>query len=167
MKGNLQGILLFILLVIVVKMTHGQNRQLIASATLGITSPILDNGLGFYLGINPYLLITPNLAMEGQVSYTKVKISGAFISGRSGFNTNLNTLIGTRLYLNSKEKKIRLYLNLLIGGAYNRMQLNGLDPYKNFEMGYSIGSFVSFDKIIFGLSYENNNPILKIGYDFN
>ena len=139
-----------------------QKRNFSISPTIGLNIPILDNGVGFHIGLNPAYSISNRFAIEGQVSFAYVKINGAFISGEQNTQSNFNALLGARFYILSKEKKARPYLNLLIGGMQNQES-----DYMEFTVGASTGVFVDINRFLVGLSFETpGNVILKVGYTF-
>lgn len=126
--------------------------------TVGIATPILDNGLGFQLGVNPSLAIRPNFYAEGQLSYTYINTT-AFISGEAGSSSSFYALIGGRFYLTPETKKIRPYINGLVGGFSS----NDSDG----NLGFSVGGFIEMRRTVIGISFESTqNLVLKLGRVF-
>ena len=139
-----------------------QEEEFYTTPMIGLSSPILDNGTGFYIGVNPSFPLSRFISVESQLSFAYVKIDGSFISGETGSQSNVNALLGGRLYLLSKERKARPYFNLLVGGMYNSEE-----DYMEFTFGGSAGGFVEINKILLGVSVETpGNIIVKAGYIF-
>lgn len=167
MKYYFKKSLLFFLLLVFGLSVHAQKDNLKVSPNLGVTTPILDGGIGFHLGINPAYTLSPRFSVEGQVSYLYTKINGSFLSGNEGRSNSINTLVGGRLYLNSEEKRNRFYLNLLFGGNYNKEEINDVKLDGAFDFGFSGGGFFEINKFLIGVSYDTpQNFILKVGYVF-
>jgi hypothetical protein len=163
MKHTLFAILFFS----ITAYAQAQQSPFSTSATVGITSPILDNGLGLHLGVNPAYALLPHVAIEGQISYLYTNISGSFLSGNTGFYHAVNTLAGGRFYLHGPEKSTRLYLNLLAGAVYQQETTNGITRSGAFDLGFSAGAYLQLSKWLLGLSYDTpQNVILKVGYVF-
>jgi len=147
--------------------TIAQDNKLTTLTTIGITSPILDNGIGLYLGVNPNFQITERLTAECQISYSFTKIGSSFLKGDKGFFNSVNTLAGGRLYINREDAKARFYFNLLIGLNYLKEKENNINKEGEFNIGYSGGIFMDISKVTVGLSYDTpQNLILKLGYSF-
>lgn len=141
--------------------TIAQKRNFSISPTIGLNSPILDNGSGFHLGLNPAYAVSSRFTIESQISFAYAK-TRQFLSGESDVQEDFNALIGGRLYVRSDEKKVRPYFNLLLGGTLNRMSDN-----QEYIFGISTGFFVDIRRFLIGLSFETpGNVILKIGYVF-
>ena len=142
--------------------TIAQKRNFSLTPTIGLSIPILDNGIGIHFGVNPAYAVSSRFSIESQLSYVAAKIDGQFISGEEGFQENFNALIGGRLYVRSDEKKIRPYFNLLLGGTLNRES-----DYQEYIFGLSTGFFVDIKRFLIGLSVETPGyGILKVGYVF-
>lgn len=147
--------------------TNAQSHHFSSSATIGVTAPILDNGLGFYVGFNPSYALSPFISAEGQISYLYTKTTSSFLSGKMGYSNSVNTLIGGRLYFNSQEKTVRLYINLLAGVNYNKEESDGIKKESEFSPGLLGGLFLEFDKLLTGITFESpQNMVLKVGYIF-
>ena len=146
---------------------HAQDNKFSILPTIGITSPFLDNGLGFHIGINPSIRLTERFSAEGQVSYIYNKISSSFISADKYLSHSVNTLLGGRFYLNSEDKKARLFINLLTSLNYNKEEVSSMSSEDRFRLGFSTGAFVDFNNIVIGVSYDTPaNLIIKAGYSF-
>lgn len=160
----LSGITVLLFLILA---AQANDQKLSTLATIGVSTPILDNGTGVLIGINPSYTLTPNLSIESQVSYSYTFISSTFLSGNQGKSHGINVLVGGRLYLNSSEKINRFYVNLLIGGNYFQEQINGLIRNPELGIGVSAGVFYHRGKFVIGLSSESpENLTLKLGYSF-
>lgn len=167
MKNILKKYILILTLLSFVMFANAQKGDFAIAPTIGVTTPILDGGIGFHIGVNPSYSILPSFSIESQLSYLYTKISSSFISGKTGMSNSVNILLGGRQYLNSNEKTTRFYLNLLVGGNYNKQKLNGESYEGEFNFGISAGGFFEFNKFLIGLSYETpQNFILKMGYVF-
>ena len=145
-----------------------QKSVLSTNVTVGISTPILDNGTGLHVGINPYYAFNRVIGIEGQLSYVHTNITGSFINGKSGYENSFNLLIGGRVYLFPKVRKTKPYLNLLIGGLHNRSFLdpNGL-PRTEVSLGASAGLFLEMKRFLIGISADSpSNLILKTGLRF-
>ena len=141
-----------------------QEDRFSTSATIGVTSPILDSGIGFHIGMNPSYSLSSLFSLEGQVSYLYTKTSSSFLSGNKKLSNSINTLAGGRLYLNSEERTNRFYVNLLFGVNYNKEGLNGIKRDGEINAGFSSGAFFELNKFLIGLSYDTpQNLILKVG----
>lgn len=163
----MKKLLIFLIMVGFVIHTKAQDRKFSTLTTIGITAPILDNGIGFHLGLNPYLRITERLSAEGQISYIYTKTSSSFLSGNTGSINSINTLVGGRFYLNSEDKKTRFFFNLLAGLNYRKEEENDIAKDAELNLGFSGGLFMDLSKITLGLTYDTpQNLVLKLGYSF-
>ena len=99
MNFSKKGIVVMILLVLAGTMVTAQNNEFSITPTLGIGTPVLDNGIGWHIGVNPSLSFSPYLAVEGQVSYINTKITGTFLSGRIGRTHAVNTLVLSLIHI--------------------------------------------------------------------
>lgn len=135
--------------------------------TTGVTTGVLDSGLGFHLGINPSYAVTSNLSIEGQVSYLYLKTNSSFIAGNTISSNAVNALAGARLYLNSAESTKRFYINLLLGANYNQEESNSVERDGEFDTGLSAGAFLELNKFVIGISYDTpQNAVFKLGLRF-
>jgi len=159
-------ILIFVLLLFTFSI-KAQKNNFSSSANIGISTPILDNGIGFHIGLNPAYALHSHFSVEGQISYAYTKISGSFLSGNEGNISSINALAGGRLYFNAEEKTTRFYLNFLLGGNYNVEAIDNIDKGGEFGMGFSGGVFCEWNNLLVGAAYETpQNVVLKIGYIF-
>jgi len=164
----LPKVILSTFLVLITLSLFAQKGTYKTAATIGITTPLLDNGTGFHIAINPIYGIGSHIALEGQVAYGNAKITGSFLSGNQGKLISFNALAGARAYLLSPEKNTRPYLNLLVGGV-RLLETRDNQPAGNpdYFFGFSVGAHVEISKFMVGLSYENFGlVILKAGYHF-
>ncbi|MFK7807707.1 MAG: acyloxyacyl hydrolase [Saprospiraceae bacterium] len=165
MKFQIKSIISLIVLLITFQSNSiAQDRQYIFTPNVGLTIPVLDNGVGFHIGINPAYRITQRLYIEGQLSYSYTDINGSFLSGGKGNDWAVNTLFGPRLYINSEDKKNRFYLNLLAGAVYHTEKRDGRSDDTDFELGYSAGIYYEMGRLMLGLSVDSPGYfVLKVG----
>lgn len=163
----MKKLMIFLIMVGFFNHTKAQEQKFSTLTTIGITSPILDNGIGFHVGLNPHLRLTERLSAEGQISYIYTKISSSFLSGNTGSINSINTLVGGRLYLNSEDKNTRFSFNVLAGLNYIKEEENGIAKDTELNLGFSGGLFMDLSKITLGLTYDTpQNLVLKLGYSF-
>ena len=138
--------------------------------TIGVSTPALDNGTGVQLGLNPSYSVTDYFAFEGQVSYNRTKVTGTFISGKTGSDNSLNVLTGGRLYILPSKYNVRPYINLLAGGmVHSKKRDNSAESTSEIrvDVGISTGIFVEINKFVVGFSLETpDNMVLKAGFVF-
>lgn len=139
---------LFLLLVLLVIHVNAQENRSSLTLTIGVTATILDNGLGIHLGVNPSMRLTEKISAKGQISYSFIKISSSFISGKVGTVQSINTLVGGRFYFNAKNKNTRVFINLMSGLNYLREKENDLVKEGEFNLGFIAGAFVEVNNII-------------------
>ena len=162
MNFNFKSILILLVLFTSSLNTTAQKGDLSISASLGLNFPILDNGVGFFVGVNPTYGLSNNFALETQFSFGFVPGGEDFLTGEPEPQNNFNALLGGRLYILSDEKKVRPYINLLGGGMYNADA-----DYIEVILGFSTGAFVEIKQFMFGISAESpGNIILKAGFKF-
>lgn len=167
MKINFWFVSLFVLVIGFSPAVFAQKGHFSTNATVGVTTPILDNGIGVHLGVNPSYALFSHLSLEGQLSYIHTDISGAFISGGEEKVNAGNALVGGRLYFTAPEKKLRPYLNLLLGGNYTQEKREGGETTANFGPGFSVGGFFEIQRFLVGVTFDSpQNIILKAGYIF-
>ncbi len=151
----------------VATLTNAQQSSVLVQPTIGITSPILDNGIGVHIGVNPNIRLTNRLSAEGQISYIYFNITSSFLSGRMSAVHSINALVGGRGYLNAEERRARWFVNLLCGMNYSKEKSDPLPERSEYTLGFSVGTFLELDKIIVGWSYDTpQNIVLKVGYSF-
>lgn len=148
--------------------TYAQKGNFSTLLTGGVATPILDNGIGYHIGLNPCWSLSNHISIEGQLSYAAVEIDGAFISGAQGTVKTFNALAGGRLYILSPEKNVRPYINLLLGGMLSDDQSeNTTNRNPEFGVGLSTGAFLEIKRFVVGVSFDTpSNLILKAGYNF-
>lgn len=156
----------FLLLFLYTNHLNAQVDKFSIEPTIGLTTPILDNGLGFHIGINPSVRLTQKLSAEGQISYIHGR-ANSFLSGNVNVINSINTLLGGRFYLNSEDKKTRFFFNLLTGLNYNNEKKNNTSSEGEFQLGFAGGAYINISRIIIGVSYDTpQNLILKLGFSF-
>lgn len=168
MNINMKKIALVMFLFCAAINLKAQKGKFSIGAMTGVATGILDNGWGVHLGANPHISINRHFAAEFQVSYTYFKTTGSFLSGDTGKSNTLNALSGVRFYFNSEEKKVRPYINLLIGAQYNKTQKDDISSVSSssLEMGFSTGFFLDVNQFLVGVSFDTPEHILlKVGYD--
>lgn len=156
----------FLLLFLYTNHLNAQVDKFSIEPTIGLTTPILDNGLGFHIGINPSVRLTQKLSAEGQISYIHGR-ANSFLSGNVNVVNSVNTLLGGRFYLNSEDKKTRFFFNLLTGLNYNNEKKNNTSSEGEFQLGFAGGAYININRVIIGVSYDTpQNLILKLGFSF-
>lgn len=134
---------------------------------VGTTTPILDDGWGVSVGVNPAYSFSDWLALEGRVSYQYNQITGAFLSGDTGQGSDVNLLVGGRLYLTKPDKPTRIYLNALAGVNYNREQMVGEALRQEWAPGLMGGAYLSYKAYRAGVVFESKQNVgLLLGYQF-
>ena len=137
------------------------------AGTVGYAVPILDNGSGFHVGVNPFYDIGNYFAVEGQVSYARVEVNGGFLSGEQSIDKSFNVLAGPRLYFTSPARKVRPFINALFGlNSFNSERINR-DDVQNSMLGISVGAYANIRQFVVGLALETDGLVaLKAGYAF-
>lgn len=134
-------------------------------ASLGAVYPVLDNGIGYHIAVNPTFNFNKEILVEGQLSFSQTQISGAFLSGKTGRESVVGAFVGARYYLNSPEKEVRFALNYLMG-LYVVAEQPGDQEFEAF-LGVTPGFYIEKNKIYIGAAFESpQNAILKLGYIF-
>lgn len=142
--------------------TTNAQKKFSFTPTIGLNIPILDNGTGFHIGLNPAYKVASHFAIESQLSIAVVQDGSTFLSGESDDQNNFNALLGGRFYILSDRKKVRPYFNLLLGGTFNSKA-----DYQEYLFGVSTGLFVDLNRFLAGVSVETpGNIIIKVGYVF-
>ena len=132
----------------------------------GLSTPILDNGFGIQIGANPCYMLGRYFGIEGQVSYMFTRVTGSFVNGNMGNRHTISTLAGARVYFRLSRKKVRPYLNLLLGASYVPDLKDDLGSEGLFR-GISLGGHLDIKNRNIGLAIESvGNFILKFGYRF-
>ncbi|MFK7756598.1 MAG: hypothetical protein AB8B53_06675 [Flavobacteriales bacterium] len=148
--------------------SYAHEGRLTPSASLGITTPLLDNGIGFSAAVNLTYDLTSHFATESQVSFIHTRVSSSFLSGNQGGVNSLNYFFGARLYLTSPEKTYRFYINLLPGISLNSESSKEFKKlFESIKFGATAGAFLELEKVFTGISIESpQNLLLKVGYIF-
>lgn len=147
--------------------SHAQEKNFNLLPTIGATTPLLDNGVGYHLGLNPSFRLLKKLSIEGQISYAVTSVSGTFISGDTGSVKSFNALIGIRQYLNSSDAKTRFFMSHLVGINVMGQTINSVATPRDSSFGFSIGAFLEFNSLVAGLAFEApDNWVFKLGYSF-
>lgn len=157
--------LLFLLLCLGLYMTLPAQRQSFAvTPQAGLVFPVLDEGIGIHIGLNPTARLLSWISAEGQFSYSNTRITREFLSGTPRTPKRIHTtqaMGGLRLYLNRERNKYRPFLNVMLGTGY--IEETDLDP--GFEGAASYGIFVQGPHLMGGLSIETHGALLfKLGY---
>lgn len=165
MKNRIKNSCLTCLLSVLGFAASAQSSDFSITPNIGLTSPVLDEGVGFHIGVNPSYYLTSWLSLEGQVSYSYTSIRSTFINGNSGEAFSVNTLAGGRVYLLPSHMLTRLYANLLLGVNYFNEEVNEVPQEAELGLGASVGLYVETTKFVFGVSYDTpENLVLKVGY---
>lgn len=143
---------------------QAQGQPYAVTPQLGVVFPILDEGTGFHVGINPTARLLSWLSAEGQLSFRTTRITGEFLSGKPRIPKSLNAaqaMGGLRLYMNRERNKYRPFLNVLLGLGY--IQETGLES--SIDGAATYGIFVQGPHLMGGLSIETQGALLfKLGY---
>lgn len=163
---TIKTLFVLLLIAVAVQLSHAQAQDFSNSLTVGIAAPLMDKGAGIHLGVNPAVLFSPRFAFEGQISFMRTKIESTFASGGMGTVNSVNILFGPRLYLISREKPKSLYMNILLGGNYNREQYERIQ-FENHQLGFSAGAFLEIHQFVIGVSIDApENLVVKAGFVF-
>ncbi|MEL6922794.1 MAG: hypothetical protein AAFO94_02020 [Bacteroidota bacterium] len=164
---RLRCMLLLTMLLVFLQEVMAQASSFSFNATIGVATPVVDNGVALHLGFNPAYALSSRFSVEGQLSYLRTQITGSFLSGNKGHNNSVNLLAGGRLYLNAEEKNTRIYLNALLGGTYSRETINEQKRDGILGLGFSGGLHFSFSSWVIGVSLDTpQHLLLKAGYTF-
>jgi len=165
MSKHIEKALLIVVLLFLGSWVNAQSNNFSSLVTIGVSTPILDNGIGYHVGINPSYLLSNNFSIEGQLSYLNTQVSSSFLSGNDEKSNAVNALVGGRLYLTSAANPNRFYLNLLVGINYNREEVNSVTQEGMINPGFSAGAFVELKRLVIGLSVDTpQNLGIKVGY---
>jgi hypothetical protein len=149
-----------------------QEKSFEKLVTIGVSQPILNNGAGVHVGLNPSFELTKSFSLDGQLSYIYTNIDSYFLSGDYGQSKDVNLLVGGRFYLNSHENKNRFFINLLLGLNYERddrvydQAIYNIKIREEYRLGFSLGGYYQFKKINLGLTYDTHHIVFKCGYSF-
>lgn len=163
---KIKNVLIVLIMIGVVSHLSAQEKKISILPTIGVSKQLLNEGTAYHLGVNPSYRFSEKFSGEAQISYLYFQNDGSFLSGNTGFENMVNALIGGRFYLNAEDKKTRFFLNVLAGINYTKEELNsGVENDGEFNVGYSVGSFIDFNKIVIGLTFDApQNIVLKLGY---
>ncbi|RMG72612.1 MAG: hypothetical protein D6722_05155 [Bacteroidetes bacterium] len=144
---------------------QAQDRAFSTTLQAGLANPLLDNGIGFHVGVNPTYALEPVFSLEGQLSYAYTRVNSSFISGDQGHAHALNALAGGRLYIAPAHSQLRPYLSLLLGVYRGQETINGVQETATWGLGFSGGAYFQWRRMVAGLSFDTpQNIILKVGY---
>lgn len=147
--------------------SNAQRNKLSVTSTVGVTSPLLDEGIGVHLGVNPAVSLTRKFSIEGQLSYFRAEISSSFLTGKTSSINAINALGGGRFYFSPVRKQTRFYVNGLLGVNQLIEETTGPSSQKTIDLGFATGLFLEKKRFMAGLSYESpQNVVLKGGYIF-
>jgi len=152
--------------------TKAQESNFSNTLTLGVGTQLSEKGVGWHIGYNPSFSLSKYFALEGQLSYANMSLKSPYTPSQSAQYQSVNALIGGRFYFTSPHKKVRPYVNLLLGGAYEHISVSQLNTnlnsiYSDVNLGYSVGAFVDINRFTLGVSYDApKNALFKIGYRF-
>lgn len=142
-----------------------QNADRSLAITLGLASPVLDNGLGPQIGLNPRIPLNDYLALGGQLSYQYLSIQGTFLAGNRGNEQVGQALAGLHLFLLPDRFRVRPYLAVLAGGAIFTENVSGSAAASVVQVGYSLAAYADIDRWLVGIAYEGPGYLLlKVGY---
>lgn len=161
----MKHLLFFLLLLSIAGSLSGQERKRILQGTVGVASPILDNGLGIHLGVNPAFQMRKQFFAEGQVSYIYTNAQSSFLAGETSTAHTANVLLGARVYLNSPAQTTRFFLHAMFGFFCHR-EVNQFEA-DEIGLGRALGGYVEFNRLVTGLAFNSpQHLILKLGYSF-
>jgi hypothetical protein len=153
--------------VTLVSQANAQDDKWSVLATTGLAIPVLDNGVGLHIGVNPSVRLTSRISAEGQLSYIYSRVNSAFLTGETNTTNAINALLGARLYLNGEDKRNRLFVNFLLGVNYVTESMDGSQVDKVLGRGVSTGLFLSCARFTVGLTIDTPaHFVLKAGYSF-
>lgn len=148
------GIILFLVLASVSNM-YAQSKKFSVNLNAGPGVKLLESGVGFHVGVQPYYAVWKYAGIEALASYSNIKINGSFISGRKGKETNVNLLLGGRVYFVSPEKKNRVFVNILFGQRYTTKTLDGNKTGPAWESAGSAGLYFQPSRFLIGAGVES------------
>ncbi|MFY0673672.1 MAG: hypothetical protein JXQ87_09710 [Bacteroidia bacterium] len=115
----------------------------------GITSPLLDNGLGFDLGLRSSFFKSERIGLMGQIGFGQYRLT-EFLSGRNTTGNYSGLMLGPSITF-LKDSKLKPTL-LILGGIQS-----------HYQKSEGVGNSLSF---AFGANTELNFSIstkLKLG----
>lgn len=141
-----------------------QEEHLRNVVSLGVSTPLLDNGWGIHAGYHPVFSISNYFAVEGYAGYSYNQITGEFLSGEQGSRHSSELLIGPRLYFIKKHKKFRPYINLLAGIQLN-LKKEASENELDINLGVSPGLYIDINKITLGFFLSTPEQMgFRFGY---
>lgn len=132
-----------------------QTQKFSANVNVGPLAKLLDSGLGFHVGVQPHYALWKYVGIEGLANYSNTKITSTFISGQTGRETNVNLLLGGRVYFVSPEKKNRVFANLLLGQSFYKETINGIAKPRSSEAAGSLGLYFQPSRFLIGIGGES------------
>lgn len=164
-KKQTRPLLSLAILFISVLNTFAQKNNFSVTPSIGITTPVLDNGVGVLIGLNAAYRVSSFFSWEGQVSYLGTRVSSSFLTGKKGAEHATNVLAGGRLYLVPARRETRVYYNLLLGLNHAREKVANEPSRSELGGGISTGLYVEKKRLVLGLSYETpQNAVIRVGY---
>lgn len=136
-----------------------QNNKWHLTTHLGVSTALLDNGVGFQISLNPIRDVSERVALEGQLSFMSFRGTEFLSGGNISDNVSL-ALVGARYYFNNSEHNWQPYINFLIGGVNSTVE--------GQAVGGSVGAYLSYQrKFSVGVAFESSQYVfLKAGYTF-
>lgn len=161
MKRNL---LLGLLIGTFLSASAQQQERFTITPNAGIVLPMLDEGAGILLGVNPVIRLASWISAEGEVSLIAVRITSKFLSGPEppgGGITALQAMGGLRIYLNKEKRRVRPFINAMLGVA--RVSETGISS--ETTGGLSMGAFLQGRHLMGGIALETPGfLVFKMGY---
>jgi hypothetical protein len=139
-----QLILFCFIIVICFGKTNAQERN--SELFFGVASPLLDNGLGFDLGIRSSLLHGENLSLIGQIGFGQYRIS-EFLSGRITKGNYSGLMLGPSITF-LKDSRLKPTFLLLGGVQAHYQQREGVGNSLDFGFGANTELNVSISRRI-------------------
>lgn len=146
---------------------YGQeNTSWHVTPQIGLTSPILDNGYGFFVAAQVEKPLNKWVSGEMQLSFSYNRITAAFLNGEQGHQRAINWVLGPRIYFNSKDRLNTFFGNALFGAV--RVTEIYDPPFKSqlLSLGHSIGLFWSRKRHLLGVSFDSYG-LMSIRYGFS
>lgn len=152
-----------LILLLSISTAFAQNQEKVGLKLFaGPTTPILDNGIGIQLSLNPQIELSDYFSVEGQLAYNNSRVTGSFLSGERGNAQAGTALGGIRTYIVGSQRNIRPYINLLLGAFALRESSEA-----NWEVGisFSTGIYAEIDRWTVGFSFEGPQFLMfKLGF---
>jgi hypothetical protein len=158
------AVILFLTLLVNPKLS-GQEHNIQHLAVAGISTPVLDNGLGFHLGYQPGIDLSNYFSVEAYAGWSHTRINGAFLSGDTGSSQSLELLIGPRIYITRQGKKYRPSIHLLAGIQYLIEKEENDAPIKEFGLGVLPGISLDINRLQLGVFLSTPGLFgIRMGY---